>query len=218
MIMLGLVAAVFAGSAAAGPPHLTADVAPAPCGGQDWSAFVYDGAYSPKALRLSAVHTIGGKVTWRWDTLGGNSFSASVTYRGKLALFDSGVKTATVTTLAPTYSHNFVAAGTYLYYSKSDTSQQGSISVPLCNVPSTARVNRMSWVQTATKPLAGTAEDVEVKRPGATQWRWLKTGFKGEEFSWTPTSTGTYRLRGRLRRLSNNTASRFSPISTIRVS
>src|SRR4029078_12914741 len=45
-----------------------------------------------------------------------------------------------------------------------------------------------------------TAKDVEVKRPGSTHWAWLRYGYKGMGFFWTPTSAGPYKLRSRLRR------------------
>jgi hypothetical protein len=171
---------------------------------------VSDGSYSPATREAGSLSSLGGKVGWTW---GGGTVSESVTYRGKLALFDSGARTS-----GATFSHSFHSAGTYPYYSTVTTNQKGSITVPLCHVPRTDRVRRSIWVQTANRKLATTAEDVEVKRPGFTHWAWLRYGYKGMGFFWAPTSTGTYKLRSRLRRLSNNTTSQFSPISTMSVS
>jgi plastocyanin len=207
-VALGLVAASPSGARVL---VMAAAVPPPPCPAAAVAAtLVLDGSYSPATREAGSRSSLGGKVGWTW---GGGTVSESVTYRGKLALFDSGVRTS-----GATFSQSFHGAGTYPYYSTVNTSQKGSITVPLCHVPRADKVRHPIWVQTANRKLATTAEDVEVKRPGSTHWAWLRYGYKGMGFFWTPTSAGTYKLRSRLRRPANNTTSQFSPISTMSVS
>jgi plastocyanin len=207
-VALGLVAASTSGARVL---VAATAVPPPPCPAAAVAAtLVSDGSYSPATREAGSRSSLGGKVGWTW---GGGTVSESVTYRGKLALFDSGARTA-----GATFSHSFHAAGTYPYHSTVTAGQKGSITVPLCHVPRSGKVRHPIWVQTANRKLSTTAEDVEVKRPGSIHWAWIRYGYKGMGFFWAPTETGTYKLRSRLRRLSDNTTSQFSPISTMSVS
>jgi hypothetical protein len=215
-IVLIAAAGLAAAPAGARPSRPAILVEPHPCIGSSYPVILVENdAYSPKTLRTSSAGGLGGKLDWEWDGGTGSPVTASVTYRGKLALFDSGVKTSPP---PAAYSRTFVAAGTYPYSSKANTSERGSIQVPMCHVPHRARVNHEIWTQTSTKTLRTTAEDVEVKRPGAKRWTWLRTRVKDFGFWWKPTATGTYELRARLRGLSNNTTSSFSPAQSVNVS
>lgn len=211
IVLAALATAAAAGTAGARPLAAAASVPPAPCVREAVPQIAVDnGSYNPASDTLGAGHAQGARVTWFW--LGGG-VSESVTYTGKLALFDSTIRSS-----GATFSYTFTSAGTYRYHSQVDSTQHGSIIVPLCNVPRTAKVNHAVWVQTSTKSLTKRAEDVEVRRPGATKWKWLKYGFRGIEFSFTPGKTGTYHLRARLRQRSTNATSRFSPEATVKVS
>ena len=210
LVVAGAVSAAAMPGGAAARPAEPAAVPPPPCVALATPAIAVDnGSYTPAHQTLGAAHGLGGKQTWFWLS----GASASVTYTGKLKLFDSGIRSS-----GATFSHTFRSAGTYRFHSTNDATQKGSIVVPLCNVPRSARVGHPVWVQTSNRSLTTHAEDVQVRRPGSTHWKWLKTGFRGIEFSWKPGSAGTYRLRARLRDRSTNAVSRFSPISTVKVS
>ena len=216
-MVLIVAAGLGAAPAAARPLTPATLVEPHPCLGMVFpDILVYDDSYVPATLNTASPGGLGGTINWEWNSGTDNPVTASVTYRGKLALFDSGVQTSTTT--AAKFSHTFVAAGTYPYYSTADTSERGSIQVPMCHVPHRARVNHYIWTQTSTKHLRTTAVDVEFKRPGAKRWAWLRSRVKDFGFWWKPTVNGTYQLRARLRRLSNNTTSGFSPVQSVKVS
>jgi hypothetical protein len=64
----------------------------------------------------------------------------------------------------------------------------------------------------------GWVADIEVLRPAASKWAWLKTDVTTTFVTFTPARAGTYQLRARLRDKALKKSSGFSPASTLRVS
>ncbi len=180
------------------PPPCVAQVVPV--------VLVNHGAYSPRTL---TTVTPGSTVEWQWNTGGA---AESVTSTGGLPLMASRAKTT------GTYDFRFWSAGSYPYHSSADPSQKGVINIGMCNVPKTARVGHLVEFQVASAHRRGWVADVEVLRPGATKWAWLRTNVTTRFTSFTPKRAGTFRLRARLRDKLIKQFSAFSPISTIRVS
>jgi hypothetical protein len=138
--------------------------------------------------------------------------SESVTSTGGLPLMASQAKTAGA------YSFRFWSAGSFPYHSSADPSQKGVINIGMCNVPKTAHVGHMVEFQPDSAHRRGWVADIEVLRPGAARWAWLRTNVTTIYASFTPKRAGTFRLRARLRDKLIKQFSAFSPISTIRVS
>jgi hypothetical protein len=117
-----------------------------------------------------------------------------------------------------TYSFTFWSAGSFAYHSAANTSQKSTVQVKMCNVPRTAHVNAATSFQVASAHHAGRVADVQVLRPGAAGWAWLKTDVTATWVTFTPARKGTYQLRARLRDKAAGKASGFSPASTLKVS
>ena len=202
-IAIGLIAAPAAVAAPTRAPQPA--VSPPPCVPEIVpTVLVMAGGFSP-ATRTT--NTPGTTVHWQWNGAG-----ASVTSTGGLPLLKSAVKSS------GTYSFTFWSAGSFPYHSTVNTSQKGVVQVKMCNVPKTAHVNAATEFQVASAHKRGWVADIEVLRPGATKWAWLKTDVTTMFVTFTPARTGTYELRARLRDKALKKSSGFSPASTLRVS
>lgn len=198
-------AALVAVPAAVAAPMGARVVQPPPCVPEIVPAVLVTGSsYSPATRTTS---TPGTTVHWQWNGAG-----ASVTSTGGLPLMGSQVKSS------GTYSFTFWSAGSFPYHSKANTSQKGVVQVKMCNVPGTGHVNATTSFQVASSHRRGWVADVEVLRPGAAKWAWLKTDVTTTFVTFTPARKGTYQLRARLRDKAAKKASGFSPASTLRVS
>jgi plastocyanin len=198
-------AAIVAVPAAVAAPVGAHVIQPPPCVPQIVpTILVMAGGFSPATRTTS---TPGTTVHWQW-----NGASASVTSTGGLPLLKSQVKSS------GTYSVTFWSAGSFAYHSAANTSQRGTVQVKMCNVPKTAHVNAATSFQVASAHHAGWVADVQVLRPGAAKWAWLKNDVTTTWVTFTPARKGTYQLRARLRDKAAKKASGFSPASTLRVS
>ena len=187
-----------------GTASAVTSVPPAPCAPiVPPSIQVMSGAYTPSTLGLTRP---GSTVTWNFF-----SPAASVTSTN-MTLFNSGVKSS------GTYKFDFWSAGTFTYDSSTNAAEKGKITVRMCNVPATAKVGSTVYMQPASSHRTDWVADIEVHRPGATSWTWLKYGVATTMTTFVPTVKGSYVLRARLRHTTNNQFSGFSPISIVKVS
>ena len=202
-VAIGLVAAP---AAIAAPTRAPAPaVQPPPCVPEIVpTVLIMGGGFSPATRTTS---TPGTTVHWQWNGAG-----ASVTSTGGLPLLKSQVKSS------GTYSFSFWSAGSFPYHSTVNASQKGVVQVRMCNVPKTAHVNTRTEFQVASAHKRGWVADIEVLRPGRSNWAWLKTDATTTFVTFTPARTGTYQLRARLRDKALKKSSAFSPASTLRVS
>ena len=207
---LARAAAVAAATLVAVPAAVAAPISahvvqPPPCVPEIVPTILIMGSGFSPATRTTS--TPGTTVHWQWNGAG-----ASVTSTGGLPLLKSQVKSS------GTYSFTFWSAGSFAYHSAANTSQKGTVQVKMCNVPRTAHVNAATSFQVASAHHAGRVADVQVLRPGAAGWAWLKTDVTATWVTFTPARKGTYQLRARLRDKAVKKASGFSPPSTLRVS
>jgi plastocyanin len=202
-VVIGLIAAPAAVAAPTGSPAPA--VQPPPCVPEIVpTVLIMAGGFSPATRTTS---TPGTTVHWQW-----NGASASVTSTGGLPLLKSQVKSS------GTYAVTFWSAGSFPYHSAANPSLKGTVQVTMCNVPKTALVIAATSFQVASAHHAGWVADVQVLRPGAAKWAWLKTDVTTTWATFTPARKGTYQLRARLRDKAAKKASGFSPASTLRVS
>ena len=167
---------------------------------------VDSGSYGP-ATRT--VPTPGSTEEWEWST----GSPESVTTTGALPLLHSAAKTT------GTYEFTFWSAGTYGYHSSADAAPRRASSPSRCaTFPKTAHAGSVVWLQAASAHRRGWVADIEVLRPGATKWVWLKTNVTTTMVSLTPERAGTCSFRDRVRDKAIKTASGFSPISKMHVS
>jgi plastocyanin len=163
-----------------------------------------DFAFDPSVVSLPPGAVL------RWN-VGGPSMH-TVTDRSGMGSFDSGPIGA-----GGSYDVTFVGAGTYRYGCTIHPQMTGTVEVPIAVWPETVTAGRTVVVTWAAGPApAGFAYDVEVRRPGSAAWEpWLvgqtdpRATFAGLD------DTGTYRFRGRLRRLSNGEASGYSSLASV---
>ena len=205
-VAVGVAALMMVPGAGAAPTRALARIPPPPCLPEvEQEIMVNTGSYYPSTM---ITHTPGSASEWEWVNAG----TASVTTTGRLPMLHSKVKST------GTYSFTFWSAGTYAYHSSIDASQKGVVAVGMCNVPKTARAGSVVWLQPARAHRPGWVADIEVLRPGATQWAWLRYDVRTTIVSLTPERIGPYRFRARLRDKATNAYSGFSPVSKMRVS
>jgi plastocyanin len=205
-VAVGAAALVIVPAAGAVPTRAQVHIPPPPCLPEvEHEIMVNTGSYSPSTM---ITHTPGSASEWDWV----NSGTASVTTTGRLPMLHSRVKSA------GTYSFTFWSAGTYAYHSSIDASQKGVVAVGICNVPKAARAGSVMWLQPASAHRPGWVADIEVLRPGATEWAWLRYDVATTVVSLRPERIGTYEFRARLRDKAIRAYSGFSPVSETRVS
>ena len=94
---------------------------------------------------------------------------------------------------------------------------EGSVLVIPCS-PSKHTLGHSVYVEVQSVHHSHWVEDVEIKKPGATAWTWLKRTVTTVWVPFTPTRTGTYQIRSRLRRTTTGHTSGFSPALSVKVS
>jgi plastocyanin len=117
------------------------------------------------------------------------------------------------------FSFQFTAAGTYFYFCELHAAMQGRIRPKPTAMPRSGEVGTIFTVRVATITApSGFVYDVQKKNPGGSFRNWM-TGITSNTatFDSTGQPTGTYQFRSRLRRLSDNAASGYSPAANIMV-
>jgi len=150
-----------------------------------------------------------------WGSLGAKAHS--VTDRSGLGYFDSG--------FAPRYRIRydlvFPAAGTYHYHCKDPhhaSTMTGTVRVPVGRRPVSAHRGTqftIFWGQKGKPAPPGYVFDVQIKRPGHTNFAPFRTGSTNPSAHFTPQSAGQFQFRARLRNKHNGKASGWSPVNHI---
>jgi plastocyanin len=138
----------------------------------------------------------------------------TTTSNAPLSLWDSDILS-----VGDDFSFQFTAAGTYSYFCELHGSMQGRIRPKPTAMPRNGVVGTIFTIKVATIPApAGFVYDVQKKNPGGGFQNWM-TGITSStaQFDSTGQPTGTYQFRSRLRRLSDNAASGYSPAANIMV-
>jgi plastocyanin len=164
---------------------------------------VVDFAFQPGSRRIA----LGDRV--RWTNTG--SFTHTTTGDLPLALWDE--------TLSPdeAWPRPFRQAGSFGYFCDIHGSMRGSVKVPVRVTPSSGGLNTLFTVRVATVDAPAGFEFVIQRRRNNGAWStWRTTTEPTQTFD--PASSGTWRFRSQLRRISNGATSGFSPADRIEVS
>jgi plastocyanin len=168
--------------------------------------WVYDFYFLPKIEQSRQADIVP------WTFYG--SIPHTVTDATGMHLFNSGYREP-----GTHFVYQFDAAGAYRYRcaDPSHPPMRGSVRVPTrANPPEGPVGTQFVLVWSATPPAAGFVFDVQIARPGEQFADWL-VGTTKRKRRVTPTNPGRYLFRARLRKLSNNRSSDYSPSAKIDV-
>ena len=111
----------------------------------------------------------------------------------------------------------FQRAGKFAYWCTIHTNMTGSVSVPMRSTPGsgTLATNFTIRVANVNAP-SGYTQQIQMRKKGGTfaQWR----NVTGQTTTFSPSSKAVWQFRSRLRRLSDGTATGWSPVLSITVS
>ena len=166
-----------------------------------------DGGFVPSAHPVA----LGETVQW---TFYGPSVHEVADHTG-LGLFDSGPQG-----IVSFFRTTFTAAGVYSYTDPLNPGLVGKISAPVVVTPANGTATtsfRITWA--STPPAPGRVFDVQIRRPGATNYTDWVTGTTATSSSFTPDAgRGTYLFRSRLRDAATGAKSGFSAGKAVTVS
>lgn len=161
--------------------------------------------FSPKTV-TSAFGT-----TFKWTN--DDSITHTTTQNSPLSLWDSG-------NLADgdTFSKVVNFAGTYSYHCNIHSSMTGTIKVPITVSPTSGTTSTSFTITVAAVSApSGYTYDAQKKR-GSGSWTTLKSGFSTKTVKFSPSQTGTWSFRARLRKTSSGATSGWSPVKSVSVS
>jgi len=156
----------------------------------------------------------GDRVSWGFP---GSSVDHSVTESSGVGYYDSGFQPQQ----RGWYSMIFPAAGTYRYRCKDPhhaSTMTGTVKVPVGRKPVVASAGTqftISWARAAAQP--GYLFDIQFKRPSDSVFKPFRSGITTPSAHFTPSVTGPYQFRARLRNKANGKACGWSPIASISV-
>jgi len=183
---------------------------PAAAVGGDFYILVADYSFTPALAKLTAP---GTDVQWHNSTT--STWSHNATDTTGLGYFSSGP-------IAPgsNYSRRFIAAGTYTYVCTQihPIAMTGKIRVPVKTSPSSGDLGTTFTIKWASREApTNYAYDVQRKRPGQASFHDWKVGVTEKQTDFTPSQTGTFAFRARLRKISDGEKSGYSKPKTIEV-
>jgi Tol biopolymer transport system component len=149
-----------------------------------------------------------------WDFSGPSDHTA--TDSTGMGLFDSGTRST-----GQFYVFKFVAAGSYPYFCTIHPTMTGTIKVPVTAAPTTGNLTTIftiTWASAA--PPSGYKFDVQIFRPGATDWAdWKPNTTRRSSTFVADSGTGVYSFQARLRNANpgNGFASDYSAAVSITV-
>jgi plastocyanin len=150
----------------------------------------------------------GSAVQWEFQ----GTTAQSVADSSKSGLFGSGA-------LGPgsTYSFTFAVAGSYAYHDGLHSTLRGSVQIRMTYAaPATPTAIALAWA--SAPPPSGFVADVQVRRPGSSQFVTWLTGTIGTGGTFVPDAgLGRYAFRSRLRNAATGKAVKYSPILSIAV-
>ena len=166
---------------------------------------VRDTGFSPRVVGISQGSTV------QWAFVGPGTHTA--TGSTGLRLFSSGPREP-----GSTYSFQFVAAGKYLY-NDAFTANTGKVRVPIRIRPRTRPVGAtfvVTWASAA--PPSDYDYDVQIKWPGSSSFvNWMIHTVETSGSFQPDMGPGDYLFRARMRRISSNKTSGWSPVRAITV-
>lgn len=166
-----------------------------------------DDAYDPSEV---TGHDLGKSVQWTNE----GSSTHDVTDSSGMDLYGSGP-------LGPndSYTFTFVAAGIYKYACSLHPDMTGTIKAPMILTPDTGNASTpftLTWASTAAP--AGYTYDVQIERPGDSDWTtWLSGVTYGSTTFVPDAGNGTYSFRAHIRKLAGGAAASYSASQSITV-
>lgn len=109
------------------------------------------------------------------------------------------------------------AAATFVYRDTAGGGRRGAIRVAP-DAPASGAMNEpfeVTW--SLTSPPAGLVFDVQIREPGSNEWIFWQEGVAVLSATYTPSGAGEYRFRSRIRNLSGERATLYSPAAAVRV-
>jgi hypothetical protein len=138
---------------------------------------------------------------------------AGATVTDALGLFASGPLAAN-----QVYDRNYRWAGSFaLTVDTTAAVVNGRVDVKMRAVPRRAAVGHRIAVQWATSRPRGYVFDIQRRTPGSRHWRLFRSGTKRLLGCATPSRSGTYHWRARMRKASSGAHSRYSPAIRVRI-
>jgi plastocyanin len=167
---------------------------------------ISDFEFTPTAAVIRRGDTV------HWTNEGPSPHTA--TGNAPLSLWDSDILFT-----GDDFSFQFTAAGTYPYFCVLHEDMTGSIRSKPTAAPRSGPVGTVFTVTVATVVAPeGFVYDIQKKNPGGSFRNWMVgVTAKTAMFDSTGQPTGSYQFRSRLRRLSDNAASGYSPAASITV-
>jgi plastocyanin len=159
-------------------------------------------AFSPKTVTVSRSNSV------TWTNL--DHFNHSATADGDSALFNTGVFST------GSRAVTFTQAGSFAYTCLIHDFMHGKVKVKMGVSPASAAKGATFTfgLATAATP-SGYTHDIQVSRNGGAFVSRPST--TAQTATYAPTLTGTYKVRTRLHRLSNNATTGWSPAATFTV-
>jgi PKD repeat protein/plastocyanin len=154
---------------------------------------------------------MGGVV--HWVLIGPKGHTA--TDNTGLSLYNSGAMRP-----GDVFDYRFRASGSYAFYClPHPTLMRGTVEVPVSIVPAAGRLGDSFAVTWASEPPdSDFVSDVQVLDPGATAWRGWQSGVTTTAGVFVPSRNGLHQFRARIRRLTDNRTSGWSPVAALMVS
>jgi Tol biopolymer transport system component len=180
----------------------------APAAGEvaDATITVSDTGFSPSPLSVSQGDTV------QWSFTG--TASHAVKDSSGMGLFGSGVRQP-----GESYVFEFIGAGTYAYKDALHSNLTGTVKVPVQVSPqSGTATTRFVVTWSSVTPAAGYVFDVQIRRPGSTQWVDWKLNQGNTKAGFAPDAgTGTYSFRARIENSAKVRSAKWSPAASISV-
>jgi plastocyanin len=160
-------------------------------------------AFSPTALKVR----LGDTVNWHNGT-------TATTHTTTADLFN--LWNQTVLHGATSVDIAFQEAGTFAYHCNIHTFMHGTVKVKMSATPSAGPASTTFLIRVATiNAPAGFTMDIQKRKAGGAFATWQST--TGQTVPFVPPGTGTFQFRSRLRRLSDGTATGWSPTLSVKV-
>ena len=164
---------------------------------------VFDFGFSPTPTKVK----LGTSVNWH----NGSATNTHTSSEDVWGLWSEGISPGTTSA-----SIAFRQSGTWTYHCFIHVQMHGTIKVRMKANPTKGTLNTNFVIQFATiNAPNGFIYDVLRRKHGGTFNPWVST--TAQTLTFSPTSTGTWEFRSRLRRTSDNSGIEFSPILSVKV-
>lgn len=149
----------------------------------------------------SKTTPLGGSVTWRFEDAMTHDATSTQGF------FASGPKSS-----GDTFRHTFTSSGSYAYLCTLHPSMRGVVKVPVSATGSPRAGWNLRWSTAAGS--AGTTFDIQVRKPGSSAWKPLRSDTTRPAARFNPSRSGTYAVRART---TDAQSSGWSPVRSLKI-